>query len=209
MAIQNLNPWYPLIVAVVATTLHYWFSKISEARRHKKEFLEKQISHLLLPLFIQFKKMDIKTYPDEVNPNKQSFLDELFDDTEIKKILTNNLYLASPQLSYYLLEFLYNSYRLESKDGIQEYRSTYGEDTEGSWGYLDDDFVFENYQILRDIIFEEYHQKVILYNKSYIDKGKKWSFIWSTVERIKVRMGNLTKLKGSGKRKVKRKLNRT
>ena len=153
MAIQNLNPWYPLIVAVVATTLHYWFSKISEARRHKKEFLEKQISHLLLPLFIQFKKMDIKTYPDEVNPNKQSFLDELFDDTEIKKILTNNLYLASPQLSYYLLEFLYNSYRLESKDGIQEYRSTYGEDTEGSWGYLDDDFVFENYQILRNIIF--------------------------------------------------------
>ncbi len=200
---QILNVLFPMLGVVVGATLQYWFSKTSEARRHKRKFLELQISHLLLPLFIQFKNIEIETYGIERYPNEQSFLDELFDNIEIEKIIINNLYLASPKLSYYLLEFIYNSYSLESEDGIKEYRSTYGEGEEGEYGYIDAQMVFDNYQTLKKIIFDEYDEKVRLYQKSYIETEKKWSFIWSALERIRVRRRN------PPKRQLKRHLNRS
>jgi hypothetical protein len=199
---QSFNVLFPMLGVVVGATLQYWFSKTSEARKHKKEFLEKEISHLLLPLYIQFINIDIETIPNEVDPKIRSFLDELLTNEELAEIITNNLYLASPKLSYYLLEFLHNRCILESEDGkLRDYRSTYGEGEEGG-GLIDDDMVLENYHTLKNIIYEEFNEKVRLYQKPYIEKEKKWSFIRSVIkriavaiERIKVRRRKLTKFK--------------
>ncbi|MGB8217701.1 MAG: hypothetical protein WCE94_10415 [Candidatus Methanoperedens sp.] len=186
---QILNILFPTLGAVVGVvvgaTLQYRFSKTLEARRHKQEFLKLQISHLLLPLFIQFTNIDIKTYSIKEYPTNKSVLDELFKNIEIKKIIIKNLYLASPELSYYLLEFIYNSHSHESKHGISIYRSKFTEEEDGEGdGYLDVDNVYDNTEKLKEIIFKEYAEKVRLYRKSYSENQKKWNFKWSVLERI-------------------------
>ncbi len=194
--LNALSPILGIVGIVVGATLQYWISKRSEAQRNRQELLKLQITGLLLPLFIQFKMMDIENFPNIVYPDKKSMVDVFLKNTEIEKILTDKLYLASPDMSHHLLEFLHNTCTSTNVDGSgsREYRSTFLEGEDGG-GVITEDEVLQNYEELKKAIYKEYDEKVRLYQKSFGEKEKKRSFLQSVIEKIKVRRRKPPKFK--------------
>lgn len=130
--------------AIIGNIIYY------EHRFHKEknlEFLKMQITDLLLPLYINLKDIESNTVQ---NNDCGSFLDRIWRDTEIKKIATNKLYLADSKLAHSLLEFLNNQYVVNSSD-----RNFSCEN------------IKENFEELKQEVFNEYDRKVEEYQKKF------------------------------------------
>jgi len=142
------------VVAIVNIAYYIYDSH----KKNKNEFLKQQITELLLPLFIQFKNMDIENPPELWYIDTKSELMVFFKNKEIKKILTDKLYLASPDLAHRLLEYIYNDQYFTNIGGTMGgmkgmvIRSTYLDD-EDKGGYLDEERVLQNCKELKKAIY--------------------------------------------------------
>lgn len=136
-----------LIGALSAISVDRISYKYRFEKEKKLEFLKMQLTELLLPLYISFKNIESETnaYIDD----KDTFLELLSKDTEIKKIAADKLYLADSKLAHLLLEFLNNQYAIDSLMNIK------------------DEDIIKNYEELKQVIFDEYNQKVEEYQRIF------------------------------------------
>ena len=130
--------------AIIGNIIYYQYRFHKEK---KLEFLKMQITDLLLPLYINLKDIESNTAQ---NNDWDSFLDRIWGDTEIKKISTNKLYLADSKLAHSLLEFLNNQYVVNTSD--RHFKS---------------ENIKENFEELKQEIFNEYDRKVEEYQKKF------------------------------------------
>ncbi len=150
-----INDYLTLIIpasigAIVATIGHYIYYRYTIDKENKRKFLEKQITDLLQPLYIHFKRTEsenIDSFTETFRENTEAFVKVLLEDTEIEKIVTKKLYLASPDLSSLLLQFLDYQY-------VYEFELNTSSDSE---------YILKNYEKLRDTIYKEYKEKVSSY----------------------------------------------
>lgn len=142
--IPAMSGVFGAISAISANIIYY---KYRFNKEKKLEFLKMQLTELLLPLYIRFKNIESETYA--YIDDKDTFLELLSKDAEIKKIAVDKLYLADSKLAHLLLEFLNNQYAIDSLMKIK------------------DEDIIKNYEELKQVIFDEYNQKVEEYQRIF------------------------------------------
>ena len=128
--------------SAIAVNIIYYEYRFNKEK--KSEFLKMQLTELLLPLYVRFKNIESEAIA--TTDDMYGFRDIISKDAEIKKIAANKLYLANSKLAHLLLEFLNNQYMIN--------------------GYIieiKDDDLIKNYGELKQVIFDEYNQKVVEY----------------------------------------------
>lgn len=147
-----------LIGAIVAIIVNLIIFIYTTYIRNKRDFLKRQISDLLLPLYFHIHLIDSEnidrvtnTFRKNTGGGEEAFMKVLIEDKEIKKIAAKNLLLASQDLSSLLLEFLELQYAYES--GLDD--------------CYDSKYILKNYENLRKTIYKDYNEKKELYQKNY------------------------------------------
>lgn len=146
-----------LIGAIVATIVNYIYYRQTTHKENKAKFLKEQITELLLPLYFHIK--DIESFYD-LERNHEDYYDRLREDTKIREIATDKLYLASQKLSPFLLDFLMEQsrFQFEYQCGVHV----------GDYLKSQSDNFHKNYKKFRDTLYTECEEKIKEYQKYYI-----------------------------------------
>lgn len=141
---------YPIVLgALSGIFVNIIFYEYRFKKEKNLEYSKMQLTELLLPLFIHFKNIESESYA--FIETDENFLKLLEEDTEIKKIASDKLFLANSELAYLLLEFLNNQYAISRYSNLR----------------IKDEDIIKNYEKLRDVIFNEYNKKVKAYRRVY------------------------------------------
>ncbi len=140
-----------LVGGIVVAFGNIVYYKYTSDMENKRTFLKLQITDMLLPLYIHFKRVE-RYY--EVSKDIDWLYKFLREDTKIEEIMTDKLHLAGQKLSSLLLEFLQYQY---------EYQLDY--EISKNPDIISEKFV-KNCSELRDIIYKEYEEKKEQYQKN-------------------------------------------
>lgn len=99
-----------LIGAIIAILSNFIYYRYTTHKENKTKFLKEQITELLLPLYFHIK--DIESFYD-LERNHEDYYDRLRQDTKIREIAADKLYLVSQKLFPFLIDSLIDQRRFQ------------------------------------------------------------------------------------------------
>lgn len=158
-----------LLSGIVVAYINIRYYKNKSYIENKKKFLQRQITELLLPLYIQFIDDELLINHYIERSDQENLLDLFNKNLIIEKIINRKLHLASPELFISLVEFKRNVWLYSFKDENGKIDREIAPLTDEDHGVRTNEYIIDNYLKLRDIVDKEFDEKMDLY-RSYMGK---------------------------------------